>query len=251
MKRGLKALDRILEPQEYLSRLIAFVEGDEDEDEGDDGTDTPPGGSETGTTPPPAGGTTDAAKPPRTAETNRMVKERVARDRAVRAKEAGFESYDALVAAAKKQKESDEANLSDLEKRNKDLTAATGRITAVEQENRSLKLRLALTQHLAAEAPHLIGKEKWILPHLLDAITDEDYDDEKALAKKIGATAKEFSESVGVTSNGTQRVGTGGGPPRTTGGLSDPMKAAARSAADGYLRNGAARFGARVVPRRE
>jgi hypothetical protein len=78
-------------------------------------------------------------------------------------------------------------------------------------ENRTLKTRIALGDHLAAKHPDYVARAKYILP-LIPADTADD-----GLAKAVEDAAAEF-----VTANPTQPKGSAGAPPAPRGGNVKP-----------------------------
>jgi hypothetical protein len=77
---------------------------------------------------------------------------------------------------------------------------------AAEAENRTLKTRIALGDHLAAKHPEYVGRAKYILP-LIPADTADDQ-----LAKAVETAAAEF-----VKDNPVQPKGSAGAPPSPRG----------------------------------
>jgi hypothetical protein len=114
-------------------------------------------------------------------------------------------------AAKKKQDEADRKaaeeqgkwkELSETEqKRNAELAA----------ENRTLKTRIALGDHLAAKHPEYVARAKYILPLIPGDVTDD------GLAKAVEDAAAEF-----VKDNPTQPKGAAGAPPAPRGGNVKP-----------------------------
>jgi hypothetical protein len=115
-------------------------------------------------------------------------------------------------AAAKKKADDDKRKADEEQGKFKDLLDdETKRNAELAAENRTLKTRIALGDHLAAKHPEYVARAKYILP-LIPADTADD-----ALAKAVEDAAAEF-----VKDNAVQPKGAAGAPPAPRGGNLKP-----------------------------
>lgn len=111
-------------------------------------------------------------------------------------------------AAAKRKADEDKRKADEEQGKWKELSETEQKRNAeLAAENRTLKTRIALGDHLAAKHPEYVGKARYILP-LIPADTADDQ-----LAKAVELAAAEF-----VRDNPVQAKGSAGAPPAPRGG---------------------------------
>jgi hypothetical protein len=162
---------------------------------------------------PPAGGGGGAAPPPAKTPENDPDKLTLTKaelqaqiDAAVKAQQ---DKADA--AAKKKQDDADRKKAEEQGEFKNLLDQETEKNTALAAENRTLKTRIALGDHLAAKHPDYAARAKYILPLIPADTKDED------LAKAVEAAAAEF-----VKDNPVQAKGSAAAPPAPRGAGTKP-----------------------------
>jgi hypothetical protein len=115
-------------------------------------------------------------------------------------------------AAAKRKADEDKRKADEEQGKWKELSETEQKRNAeLAAENRTLKTRIALGDHLAAKHPDYVGKARWILP-LVPADTADD-----ALADAVTKASDEF-----IKDNAVQPKGAAGAPPAPRGGNLKP-----------------------------
>jgi membrane protein involved in colicin uptake len=115
-------------------------------------------------------------------------------------------------AAAKRKADEDKRKADEEQGKWKELSETEQKRNAeLAAENRTLKTRIALGDHLAAKHPEYVARAKYILPLIPADTADEN------LAKAVEDAAAEF-----VTANPTQPKGAAGAPPAPRGGNLKP-----------------------------
>jgi hypothetical protein len=115
-------------------------------------------------------------------------------------------------AAAKRKADEDKRKADEEQGKWKELSETEQKRNAeLAAENRTLKTRIALGDHLASKHPDYVARAKYILPLIPGDVTDD------GLAKAVEDAAAEF-----VTANPTQPKGSAGAPPAPRGGNVKP-----------------------------
>jgi hypothetical protein len=127
-------------------------------------------------------------------------------------KRAGYQSFDDVLESANKHREAVRSNQSELEVAKSDLESYKTKYETTVSELRDLQLQLMINDHLADNHKDYVGKKKWILPLVRDAVKQTDGSDD-ANRRAMESVVKAFIKDNPVQQDVV--LGSGAGPQRS------------------------------------